>query len=335
MEDMISIIVPVYNTAQYVEKCIISVLEQTYENFELILVNDGSTDGSDIICENYAQRDSRIVYINKNNTGVSDTRNVGIKHAKGSFITFVDSDDWIDNDYLMAMYNGQKTYDADAVVMGLHMEYEDSGKKKEIKVTTEEDLLDSKKALAYAGNVEQPVVGFAVSKLFKIRTIKEYGILFDTSIAINEDSLFNYEVISHCRKIMRIPYAYYHYRIRQGSATTLAGSDLSKYRTRIIAFEKASKLEFPTEGYEEFFERISYSLFKSIMYYVHNSFCSGIIPDDIDYLMSKARLSKKKISSIKLGLIQRLEYRMCRISYHITKDILFTIRKIRRRKKHL
>lgn len=102
--DLISVVVPVYNVRQYLEKCINSILSQTYENFELILVNDGSTDGSDIICEEYKNKDSRIIVLNKENGGLSSARNAGIDICKGKYVCFVDSDDFVTNTYLEYLY---------------------------------------------------------------------------------------------------------------------------------------------------------------------------------------------------------------------------------------
>lgn len=100
---LISIIVPVYNTEKYLRRCINSILAQTYVDYELLLVNDGSTDGSGNICDEYAKNDSRVRVFHKTNGGVSSARNVGLEEAQGEWVTFVDSDDWIDEHFLMKM----------------------------------------------------------------------------------------------------------------------------------------------------------------------------------------------------------------------------------------
>ena len=96
MNNLVSVIIPVFNAETYLERCIKSVVNQTYKNLEIILINDGSIDRSKEICESWKKRDSRIFIINKKNTGVSDSRNQGIKEANGKFITFVDSDDYLE-----------------------------------------------------------------------------------------------------------------------------------------------------------------------------------------------------------------------------------------------
>lgn len=100
MEELISVIVPVYNVEKYIDKCINSIINQTYKNLEIILVDDGSPDNCGNICDEYSKKDNRIIVIHKENGGVSSARNIGIKNAKGKWITFVDSDDWIENDYV-------------------------------------------------------------------------------------------------------------------------------------------------------------------------------------------------------------------------------------------
>ena len=105
----VSIIVPVYNAEDYLGRCVDSILGQEFQDFELLLVNDGSTDSSGKICDDYAAKDKRVYVIHKNNTGVSDTRNMAISHAKGKYLQFVDSDDWLTPDAtkLMVLHDGK------------------------------------------------------------------------------------------------------------------------------------------------------------------------------------------------------------------------------------
>ena len=109
-EDLISIVIPVYKVEKYLEKCVESVINQTYKNLEILLVNDGSPDNCPKICDEYAQKDNRIKVIHKENGGLSDARNAGIDVAAGKYIAFVDSDDYVSNDYIEYMYNLIKEY---------------------------------------------------------------------------------------------------------------------------------------------------------------------------------------------------------------------------------
>ena len=122
---MISIIIPVYNVKLYLDNCIQSVIQQSYTDFECILVDDGSTDGSSEICDQWAEKDNRIIIVHQPNGGVSSARNKGLEQAKGEYICFIDSDDWVDVDYLSAMINNLKEKETDLIICGLTQEFKD------------------------------------------------------------------------------------------------------------------------------------------------------------------------------------------------------------------
>ena len=104
MEELITVIVPIYNVEDFIDMCLESLSKQSYKHFEVLMVNDGSTDNSGVICKEYADRDSRFQYFEKENGGLSDARNFGLEHSKGDYITFVDSDDWVSDTYLFDLY---------------------------------------------------------------------------------------------------------------------------------------------------------------------------------------------------------------------------------------
>ena len=114
--ELISIIVPIYNTEKYLHECLDSIINQTYANFEVLLVNDGSTDSSGIICQEYVERDSRFRYFEKDNGGVASARNLGLEHSEGTYITFIDSDDWVEQNYLDVLYTALKENDTDVAI---------------------------------------------------------------------------------------------------------------------------------------------------------------------------------------------------------------------------
>ena len=118
MDEKISVIVPVYNVEQYLERCVDSIINQTYKNLEIILVNDGSTDNSGQLCDKLAKKDNRIRVIHKENGGLSDARNVGIDEAKSDLIGFIDSDDYIDEDMYELLINNMKNANADLSMCG-------------------------------------------------------------------------------------------------------------------------------------------------------------------------------------------------------------------------
>ena len=121
MTEKVSVIVPVYNVEKYLRQCLDSILQQTYQNLEILIINDGSTDGSDAICREYLEKDERITYHIKENSGVFDTRMIGLQEASGAYVTFVDSDDWIEKTYIEELYDKLITYHADIVAANYYL----------------------------------------------------------------------------------------------------------------------------------------------------------------------------------------------------------------------
>lgn len=128
MEELISIVLPVYNVENYLDKCITSIISQTYKNFELIIVNDGSTDSSLEICQNYEEADARIQLFSKKNEGVSSARNYGLERIKGEFVTFIDSDDFITENYVKNLVIALKQCNADMSISRFELYYSESKK---------------------------------------------------------------------------------------------------------------------------------------------------------------------------------------------------------------
>ena len=141
----ISVIVPVYKAEQYLERCVKSILEQTYQNFELILVDDGSPDGSPILCDKWAEKDSRVYVIHKENGGASSARNAGLKIAKGRWIAFADSDDWLERTALKTLYDLANQYNVPMAIGGMRVvqKYTDASivMKQNAKVLSNADLM--------------------------------------------------------------------------------------------------------------------------------------------------------------------------------------------------
>lgn len=209
-EDLISIIVPVYNVAEYLQKCIESILDQEYKNFELILVNDGSTDSSFTICEKFASKEARIIIHNQENKGVSAARNVGLTLAKGKYICFVDSDDYIDPRYLSIMYRNLMSTDADISICSwtnyLVTKYRDN--KDVSKWNAEEALIQYIKMRSIDGNI--------CSKLYKKEILRQ--IRFDENMRLGEDQIFVIQAIERSTLIAFQNLPLYFYCIREDSA---------------------------------------------------------------------------------------------------------------------
>lgn len=212
---MLSIVIPIYNVKKYLECCVGSVLNQTYKQFELILVDDGSIDGSSEICDNYAGKDSRIKVVHKANGGVSSARNAGIDLAIGDYVLFIDADDYIEKDYLQTFVENCSA-DCDLVVCGFTYDF---GTKKEVNEVEKVESLtidDYKKRFnqLYA----KSLTNSPFAKLYKRELIT--GLTFDKTVSLGEDLLFNLEYVSRCKKIKVVPYSGYMYNQTNVSSAT-------------------------------------------------------------------------------------------------------------------
>lgn len=213
---MISIIVPIYNVAKYLPKCIESILAQSYRNFELLLVNDGSTDKSLAICHEYALKDSRIKVYSKHNGGVSSARNLGLANCKGEWVAFVDGDDYVSNDYLSIMEDVVSHNNTDLVIAGFTM-VDDSTEHRAINNYSynQEEIPIDNMNIEQLRHITHWSVG--VAKLFNLSIIRENGLLFPP-IAVKEDVVFLISYLDCCKRICTIDGNAYFYVQRQGSA---------------------------------------------------------------------------------------------------------------------
>lgn len=207
---MVSMIVPVYNSEKTLSRCIDSILNQTYRDFELILLNDGSTDTSGEICDAYAKRDSRVRVVHKENTGVSDTRNRGIDLARGEYLQFLDSDDWITPDATTLFVRTATEQQCDMVISQF---YRVIGEHVSQKGAIDEDGLMDRST--YANHMMQKPADFYYgvlwNKFYKRSIITEHRLRMDQSISWCEDFMFNLEYVRHTQTIyaMKVPVYYY------------------------------------------------------------------------------------------------------------------------------
>lgn len=211
--EKISIIIPVYNVEEYLRQCIESVIGQTYNNIEIILVDDGSTDNSGSICDEYREKDSRIIVLHKENGGLSDARNTGINIATGKYITFIDSDDYISADMCQFLYDILKKEMAQISCCNRFMVYKNRievyGKKEHYEV------MDSERAIEMMCTWDLVSVS-AYAKLYLKDLFKE--IRYPKG-KINEDMYTTHKVFDLAEKIVYDATAKYYYRQRKGSIT--------------------------------------------------------------------------------------------------------------------
>ena len=211
---MVSVVIPVYNGAALLEQCLRSVLAQSYEDLQVIVIDDGSKDASYEICEKIAQKDSRVCLVRQKNAGVSAARNKGISLAKGVFILFVDADDFMSADAVKALVEAC-TPDVDLVI-GSHEEFR--GRKVELRMRKSETITKDE-FCTDALRVEK-LVRAAWGKLYRTDILRRKQVLFDRTIPFMEDTLFTWEYCKHVRAIKTIDQIVYRYRLG-GMASTV------------------------------------------------------------------------------------------------------------------
>ena len=215
---MISIIVPIYNVERYLSQCIESLINQTYTDIEIILVDDGSTDRCSDICDSFAKKDSRIIVIHQENSGVSTARNAGLEIAKGQYIGFVDPDDWISPDMYGSMLRNLQETESDLAICGYTYCYEDGriDEKREYERKPPE-LLTQKDIMRRMSDIPPSVRHCVWNKLFRKSLLQ--GILFPEQLCSSEDVWFLTEYLLRTKNAIIIHEPFYFNRVRDGSAT--------------------------------------------------------------------------------------------------------------------
>ena len=280
MDPIISIIVPIYNVGKYLPKCIESILNQTFKNFELILVNGGSTDNSGVVCDDYAKKDTRIKIIHKSNGGVSSARNAGLYVAKGEYIGFVDPDDYIDKNMYEKLYRLCIDNNSDIAICRFNREINGKIQNKE---STEEIIeLNNMEAMneLFKGNLYR----FSLcNKLFSKKCFND--VLFPEE-RIHEDLSTTYKLFANSKKAVYINYCGYIYVRRENSILTSTYNE--KRLQAFIAWDEI--IEFIDKNYYEIIEQV----IATFTYWC---------VDNILYILNQVNNSKKKNNY--LNIIQK------------------------------
>lgn len=246
-ETLISVIVPVYNVEAYLDKCMESIVNQTYKNIEIVLVDDGSPDNCPSMCDKWAEKDSRIKVIHKQNGGLSDARNAGISYSHGDYITFVDSDDYLAEDCIAVLYDVLRSNNAEMSVASFEYVYHDAVKKRNFTANTE-IYTPQQYMLSYYANVAndamfEKAVSFVISccKLYKKSLFNE--IKFPVG-RYHEDEFTTYKLCFCCERIAYIDKSLYFYVQQEGSITNTFSE--KRIEDALDAFEE--RLDFFSKG---------------------------------------------------------------------------------------
>lgn len=229
----VSIIVPVYNVEKYISKCLYSLTNQTLEDIEIICINDGSTDNSLKLLENFKNKDSRIIVINQKNSGQSAARNKGIEAAKGEYIGFVDSDDWVELNFFEKLYNSAKRTDSDIAIAGIYSCHP---------ITKRKFLYFDKEIVTRDKNLkfelcDIPEKSYCWNKIYKHSSLKKSGVKFEEGI-IFEDCIYTPQIVYFLDQMITVPNTYYYYRRRNNS--TVKQRDKKANNDNIYAHQKAT-----------------------------------------------------------------------------------------------
>jgi glycosyltransferase involved in cell wall biosynthesis len=269
MSSVISVIVPVYNADKYLSKCIESLLGQTFSDIEIILINDGSSDHSTEICQSYAFKDSRIIFIEQDNKGVCEARNAGLNVAQGHFIVFVDADDWMDADGLTTLLDEHKQNGADLVVAD--MSFIEGNYTRRIKVfdkafTTDDPkwIMNYQRACIGYGYNPNPGTKYNITglgsmgnKLYVRSIIEDNCLRFDPyTLGSYEDNLFVLHYLECCNRVSYVPQSIYYYRKVGDSNSRGYKEDMLEISDRIfeklIEFIRTYKLSCADDFYKAF-----------------------------------------------------------------------------------
>lgn len=284
---LVTMIVPVYNAAATLRRCVESVCKQTQTDFELLLVDDGSTDGSGLLCDEFAARDSRIRVIHKENSGVSNSRNLAMSQARGKYLQFLDSDDWLSPDATKLLTDMAEQHDCDLVVSDFYRVVEERlSHKGDI---PEDGLLTREEFAEYM--MEKPAdfyYGVLWNKLFRRDLIEANGLRMNPEISWCEDFMFNLEYIRRTRRIyiLRVPIYYY---VKTKNSLSSAGNSLAKtVQMKRIVFEQYERF------YRDVFPREDSSVSRFQVYrFLIDAAGDGLVPPAI--LPGAQRLGEERV----------------------------------------
>lgn len=288
MAPTVSIIVPIYNAETTISRCVDSILGQQFSDFELLLVDDGSTDGSGAICDAYACADSRVRVIHKENSGVSDTRNLGISQAQGIYLQFLDSDDWITPDATKLLVQTAETHSCDLVISDF---YRVVGERVSHKGDIDEDRVLTREEYA-AHMMEQPAdfyYGVLWNKLYRRDIVAAHDLRMNSAISWCEDFLFNLEYIHHAERFFALQVPIYYYVKTKGSLASQSLNISKTIRMKLMLFE------YYNQFYKSVFDEEEYDRSRLKVYrFLLDAANDGAVPPTI--LPGSKKLGDERVS---------------------------------------
>lgn len=303
----ISIIIPVYNTEKYLSKAIESVLNQTFSDFEIIIINDGSEDNSGKIADCYSMNHEKIKVIHKDNEGLGYARNTGLKYANGDYILFLDSDDYIDKYTLEKVYNKAKNTNSDITVFNMRKVRECDGSVIEEQFLNLNDEIVDMKSIGineYFKNYFFPYIHGheACNKLYKSELIKKSQVLFDKNDYIcSEDLLFNLKLIPYIQTIASINESFYNYVQRENSLMNTPYRNNLNYRfTNLINTFYEYINQFKDIDLENEISILSYNLLNAILYNESEKYGNKIrvYLRELKYTNKNSKIFKQSLKNI-------------------------------------
>lgn len=286
----VSVIVPVYNVEKYLKRCLDSLINQTLSDIDIICINDGSKDSSLQILEQYAQKDSRIVIYNQENSGPSVARNTGLEHASGEYIGFVDSDDWVDLDFYEKLYNSAKNNNADIAVADFIREHPNK-KPKRLKLK-EEKIYTTPEDKFMICKVHRE--GCVWNKIYRTEFIKSINLKFVPKMYY-EDRDFTIRSLYFSKKLVTTPNTYYRYFVNPKSIVNKRRNYIQDehyilVRQQVLQFIKEHNIKVPDGLYKA--EIYRYKLFGKTLFTIKESINSKYI-----FLFGKIQIFKMRLKN--------------------------------------
>lgn len=324
-DDLISIIVPIYNTSKYLERCIKSIINQTYTNVEILLIDDGSTDNSYEICHQYSKSYENIKAFHKRNEGLSSTRNFGIYKAKGKYISFIDSDDFVASNFLEELYWNLIKEDSDISVCSIYKFTKENKINKKSIVTKTLKNFNRYNAMKELIKFNGKLTNHAVNKLYKKELFKEVNFLVGKKF---EDIDFMYKILNESKKISTFDDKLYYYYIRNNSITgNLKKNDIYDKIDIILKRD-----EFIKENYNNLLDSCNeYLVHSFIVIFKQLVKLEGKnIIKDTKYNYLKEKIIIK--DSISLNLKEKILLKIANSNNSNIYEFIYKILKIRRKK---